>query len=115
MDTVTVGLTTESHSNIQRLKDEGVFADMLDAYRFAIGLAIKRGLIASEGIKTSTIFNVGSLDRDGTIKDLVSTLFVEAESRPYAFTERLAEAGIRELMQLYNSGQLRFADLFLNE
>jgi len=113
-DTVTVGLTAESHSNLQRLKDEGVFAEMLDAYRFCIALAIKRGLLAPEDIKTSTIFNVGSLDRDGIIRDLVSSLFTEAESRPYVFTERLAEAGIRELMQLYNSGQLRFADLFSN-
>ena len=112
MDTVTVGLTAESHSNIQRLKEEGVFADMLDAYRFAIGLAIKRGLLAPEGIKTSTIFNVGSLDRDGIIKDLILTLFVEAESRPYVFAERLAEAGVKELIQLYDSQQLRFSDLF---
>ena len=111
-DTVTVGLTAESHSNLQRLKDEGIFGDMLDGYKFAIGLAIKRGLVAAEGIKTSTIFNVGSLDRDGLIRDVISTVFPEAASRPYAFAERLAEAGVKELTQLYNSGQLRFADLF---
>jgi hypothetical protein len=115
MDTVTVGLTAANHANLQRLKDEGIFAEMLDGYKFAVGLAIKRGLISREGIKTNTIFNVGSLDRDGSLKDLVSTLFPEAEDRPYAFTERLAEAGVSELMQLYNSGQLRFADLFASD
>ena len=57
-DTVTVGLTAEGHENLQRLKDEGVFGDMLDAYRFAVGLALRRGLIAPQSIKTSTIFNV---------------------------------------------------------
>jgi len=111
-DAVTVGLTAEAHSDLQRLKDAGIFGDMLDGYRFAIGLAIRRGLIASEDLKASTIFNVGSLDRDGLIKDMVMTLFHEAAMRPYAYAERLAEAGVKELTQLYDSGQLRFADLF---
>ncbi len=43
---------------------------------------------------------------------MVVTLFHEAAARPYAFAERLAEAGVKELIQLYDSGQLRFADLF---
>ena len=111
-DAVTVGLTTEAHYDLQRLKDAGIFGEMLDGYRFAIGLAIRRGLIAPEDLKASTIFNVGSLDRDGLIKDMVVTLFHEAAARPYAFAERLAEAGVKELIQLYDSGQLRFADLF---
>jgi hypothetical protein len=87
---------------------------MLDGYRFAIGLAIRRGLLAPEGLRMNTIFNIGSLDRDGLIRDTVSTLFPEAAIRPYAFAERLAEAGIKELVHLYDSGQLRFADLFQN-
>ena len=111
-DAVTVGLTTEAHYDLQRLKDAGIFGEMLDGYRFAIGLAIRRGLIAPEDLKASTIFNVGSLDRDGLVKDVVVTLFHEAAARPYAFAERLAEAGVKELIQLYDSGQLRFADLF---
>lgn len=109
---VTVGLTQEGHLKLQSLKDAGIFSDMLDGYRFAIGLAIRRSLIASEEIKTNTIFNVGSLDREGIIKDMVCTLFPDAIPRPYSFAERLAEAGVDELMQLYQSGQLRFADLF---
>lgn len=111
-DSVTIGLTPEGHSNLQRLTKEGVFAEMLDGYRFAIGLAIRRGLLAPEEISTETIYNVGSLDRDGLIRDTVSALFAEAVGRPYAFAERLAEAGVKELTQLYDSGQLRFADLF---
>ncbi len=111
-DAVTVGLTQKSHADLQRLKDAGVFVDMLDGYRFAIGLAIRRGLEAPEAIKTSTIFNVGSLDRDSLIRDTVTTLFPEVANRPYAFAERLAEAGVRELVSLYDSGQLKFTDLF---
>jgi hypothetical protein len=111
-DAVTVGLTPEGHANLQRLKDVGVFADMLDGYRFAIGLAIRPGLEAPEGIRTNTIFNVGSLDRDGLIRDTATTLFPDAANRPYAFAERLAEAGVKELVALYDSGQLRFTDLF---
>ena len=111
-DTVTVGLTQEGHSKLQSLKEAGVFSEMLDGYRFAIALAIRRGLIAPDSIKTSTIFNVGSLDRDGLIRDMVCTLFSDAGTRPYIYTERLTEAGVNELTALYQSGQLRFSDLF---
>ena len=111
-DTVTVGLTSAGHSSLQRLKDDGVFSEMIDGYRFAIGLAVHRRMIAPDTISTETIFNVGSLDRDGMIRDLVVSLYPEAKERPYSFAERLAEAGVEELVQLYDSRQLRFSELF---
>ena len=111
-DSVTIGLTQKSHSSLQLLKDEGVFSEMMDGYRFAIALSVQRRLLAPKDISTETIFNVGSLDRDGLIRDLVVSVFPEAKERPYTFVERLAEAGIEELMKLYDSRQLRFSDLF---
>lgn len=62
-DTLTVGLTGETHRMLQQLKEDGVFNEMKDAYRLGIALAISNGIIAPEGIKTGTVLNVGSLKR----------------------------------------------------
>ena len=111
-DAVTVGLTPQGHLDLQRLKGDGVFSEMIDAYRFAIGLAVRRRLLAPADLSTVTIFNIGSLDRDGMIRDLIISIYEEAKDRPYAFVERLAEAGFEELIQLHSSRQLRISELF---
>ena len=59
----TIGLSESSHRKLQRLKEDGYFGEMLDAYRFAIALALSQDEIA-ERAKRKTIFNVGTLDPD---------------------------------------------------
>jgi hypothetical protein len=107
----TVGLTKETHAVLQQLKNEGVFKEMVDGYRLGISLAIAMGNIASEDIKTTTIWNVGSLDPDDRIRNVIVELFPEATGRPYAFAERLAEWGVAELGQLYENNNLKFGNL----
>ena len=109
-DVNTVGLTAASHEKLKRLKEENVFAEMIDAYRFAIGLAIRNKVVAPEGLSCTTIYNVGSLDADGLIRDVVRGLYPDT-STPYRLAERLAEAGIEILSDLRASGRLRFAEL----
>lgn len=111
---ITVGLTESTHAVLRRLKEEGVFNEMRDAYRFGIALAIAKGQIAPEDIKVGTILNVGSLDPDGLIQDIVIELYSDAESRPYRYVERLAEWGVAELGRLYENYALRFTDLLEN-
>ncbi len=108
----TVGLTEGTHRMLQQLKKDEVFGEMRDAYRLGIALAIARGLAAPEDIKTGTFLNVGSLDADGGIRDLISELYPEHAHNPYAYAERLAEAGVSEMGRLHQIGQLRFGELF---
>ena len=115
-DHVTIGLSESGHYALQRLKEDGVFAQMMDGYRFAIALAIKEDLTLPDSLTNAqTIFNVGSLDKNGDIKNLVTVLCPECKDAPYAYAERLAEAGTQEMIRLYDSGQLRFSQLFETE
>lgn len=57
------------------------------------------------------MFNVGSLDPDGLLRELITELYPEQAGRPYAFAERLAEYGVGEMGRLHEAGQLRFREL----
>lgn len=111
-DTVTVGLTDETHKMLKQLSDDGVFSEMRDGYRLGIALAISNSIIAPEDLKVRTVLNAGSLDRDNSIRDVIIELYPEANSRPYAYAERLAEAGVAEMGRLHRSGEIRFGELF---
>jgi hypothetical protein len=111
-DATTVGLTSKSHEKLKELKQNGVFKEMIDGYRFGIALAIAYENIAPEEIKTSTIFNIGSLDPDDSIKKLIIEFFPEAAEKPYEFAERLAEWGVAEMGKMAESGELKFSDIF---
>ena len=111
--TKTVGLTEETHGMLQRLKENKVFDEMSDGYRLGIALSIsKGGAAAPEDIKTRTFLNIGSLDPDGSIRDLITELYPEHAYKPYAYAERLAEAGVAEMGRLHQVGELRFGELF---
>lgn len=78
----TIGLTEESHGILKRLKDEGHFAEMADAYRFAIALALSLGQEPPlVGGSRQTIFNVGTLDPDRALYYAVKILARRPRSR----------------------------------
>lgn len=112
-DRINVGLTEETHALLQKLQAEGVFDEMRDGYRLGIALAIARGGIAAEVQSQShrNVLNIGSLDPDGAIRDMINELYPEAAGKPYAIAERLAEYGVSQLGPLYESGQLQFGQL----
>lgn len=111
-DIITVGLTKETHDILQSLKDNGVFNEMQDGYRFGIALAIVQDLVAPETLSVKTFLNVGSLDRDGSIRNLITELYPDAADRPYAMAQCLAEAGLERMGYLYKNGQLNFGDIY---
>jgi hypothetical protein len=114
-DTVTVGLTEDTHRMLQRLKEDNVFNEMVDGYRLGIALAIARRQIAPEGLKMRTFVNAGSLDPDLFFKNMIIELYPDLSSRPYAAAERLAEWGVAELGRRHEAGLLRFTELFEEE
>lgn len=111
-DNITVGLTDETHVILQRMKEDGIFTEMQDGYRFGIAFAIVHGLLVPENLKFKTFLNVGSLDKGGILRNLITELYPNAAERPYSMAERLAEAGLAELGRRYENDQLRFGEIY---
>jgi hypothetical protein len=106
----TVGLTQLGHERLKQLKSSGYFAEMTDAYRFAIALALAHGGIAEPAAR-GTIFNVGSLDPDRSIYQAISALAPEKGEPIYKLAERLAEWGLTEMCRQMEQGTLSIATL----
>ena len=112
-DVVTLGLSTQAHSILKRLKDQRYFAEMVDAFRFAIAYSIACDIAPADQASggRQTIFNVGTLDPDGSIRAAVSAICPEGAKTPYRLAERLAEAGILALGRAAEDGTLSLVDL----
>jgi Arc/MetJ-type ribon-helix-helix transcriptional regulator len=106
----TVGLTRHGHERLQQLKAAGFFADMADAYRFAIALGLAHGSMAGPATR-ETIFNVGTLDLDRSIHHAISALMTHETEAIYKLAERLAEWGVDEMCQQMERGELSLARL----
>ena len=112
----TVGLTKMAHDKLKRLKNDGHFGELQDAYRFAISLAIAQGIepssVSSEGSRT-TIFNVGTLDPDQSIRIAIKAIYPEdcKTESSYKIAERLAEWGVNELATKAERGEIDFVKL----
>jgi|SRR5690242_15100107 len=64
-----IGLSEATHAKLKRLKEEGHFREMQDAYRFGIGLALAQGVIdPPELSSTTTVFGVATIDPDQTLR-----------------------------------------------
>jgi hypothetical protein len=111
-DITNVGLTENTHIMLKKLKINRIFNEMHDGYRFGIALAIARGLTAPENLKIETFLSVSTLDKDGMLRNLITELYPEARERPYAMAQRLAEAGLTEIGQLYENDELHFSEIY---
>jgi hypothetical protein len=109
----TIGLSEGAHEKLKRLQEERQFRDLLDGYRFAIGLALAQGVEPPEVQKRTTIFNVGTVDPDQSFKRSIEALMgdrVQGASI-YKMAERLAEWGVNELSAQAEVGSLDFVSL----
>jgi hypothetical protein len=108
----TIGLSDVAHVRLRKLKEDGHFAEMADAYRFAIGLALAHGISPDPiaGSRT-TIFNIGTLDPDGSIRTAVATLREPSDEPVYRSAERYAEWGVTELSRRAETGTLSLAEV----
>lgn len=104
----TVGLSSDGHDRLRRLKEDGHFAEMTDAYRFAIALALAHGASPVSAASKGTIFNVGTLDPDKQIYNAIKSLYNAGDEAIYSIGERLAEWGVAELYRMAETGQLSF-------
>jgi hypothetical protein len=109
-DLINIGLSEAGNDKLDRLKEMGYFAEKMDGYRFAVGLALAQGVIPPEVVKRTTFLNVGSLDPDQTLKRAVEALLDDQmhETTTYRVIERLADWGVTELYAQAQAGDIDF-------
>lgn len=109
----TIGLSEGAHEKLKWLQEEQHFRELLDGYRFAIGLALAQGVEPPEVQKRTTIFNVGTVDPDQSLKQSIEALMGDRvrDTSIYKMAERLAEWGVNELASQANVGRIDIVGL----
>lgn len=109
----TIGLSEGAHEKLKWLQEEQHFRELLDGYRFAIGLALAQGVEPPDVQKRTTIFNVGTVDPDQSLKRSIEALMGDRvrDTSIYKMAERLAEWGVNELASQAKAGSIDFAGL----
>jgi hypothetical protein len=112
-DLINIGLSEAGNDKLDRLKEMGYFAEKMDGYRFAVGLALAQGVIPPEIAKRTTFLNVGSLDPDQTLRRAVEALLNDQieGTTPYRLVERLADWGVTELYRQAEQGDINFVGI----
>jgi hypothetical protein len=113
-DLINIGLSEAGNDKLDYLKERGYFAEKIDGYRFAAGLALASGVMPPEITKRSTFLNVGSFDPDHAFKRAVEALLPSLlnETTVYRVIERLADWGVSELHSQAQSGEIDFERIF---
>ena len=108
IEPTTIGLSAGAHERLKWLQEERHFRELLDGYRFAIGLALAQGVEPVEVQKRTTIFNVGTVDPDQSLKRSIEALMGDRVrgTSVYKMAERLAEWGVNELVAQAQSGSI---------
>jgi len=110
----TIGLTPSTKVKLERLKTEGYFKEMQDAYKYAVGLALACGGISDPLRNSVTIYGTGDIDQDRALYDTVKILRSDMNivSEPvYKTIERLAEWGVNELSGMADAGSIDFMSI----
>ena len=109
----TIGASESAHEKLKWLQEEQYIRELLDGYRFAIALALAQGIEPPELQKRTTIFNVGTVDPDQSIKRSIKALMGDRvqDTAVYKMAERLADWGINELASQAQTGKLDFVNL----
>lgn len=103
-DLTQIGLSLDGQARLEQFKHNGYFSDMRDAYKFAIGLALSKGIVPPEiSSKRQTMFSIPTVDPDGTLAVAISALLPCEEIPPYRWAERLADAGVALLVEIERS------------
>jgi hypothetical protein len=108
-----IGVADTTHAKLQRLKEDGHFREMADAYRFGIGLALAQGVLPKE-ISSRTVFSVATIDPQQELKTAIQAIFGDQLHgiSVYKMAERLADWGINELSALAEKGKIDVVALF---
>ena len=110
----TLSLSVEADATLKQLQEAGLFRDRLDAYRFALALALARRTEGARGKgERQTYVNKGTFDPDETIYHTVLTLRSPTLDEPvYETCQALAEWGLEELRRRLAQGPIDLVDIF---
>jgi hypothetical protein len=109
-----IGLSEPVHAKLARLKEDGHFREMQDAYRFAIGLALAQGIDPPEMASSRTVFSVATIDPDQSLKNAIQTIMGSKlnDVPVYRMAERLADWGVQELYAQAERGEIDIVGIF---
>lgn len=107
-----IGLSEKSHSLLKRLKEDGYFSEMVDAYRFGIAYGLSKCIeppdVPSPRV---TVFGVTTVDPEGSLAFAIRTLTNDQDTPIYKIAERLADWGVNELSEMSKNGSLDVAHI----
>lgn len=114
-DKKTIGLTDPNKAVMDQVIEKAGFRGGIEAAKFALALAINRGVAPAPIEGAGTIWNVGSFDEGGDLKALIQNLFPNAEA-PYRALESLMNSGFGLLAAEFKANpSLRVEDLLDQE
>lgn len=98
-DRRTLGVTPAAQQLLDSLMALGWFRQEADVFRLAVSVGLARGLKKdpSDLVGLTTKWNVGTLDSDGRLRDLVRSLAPESGDHPLVYAELTAHAGLEWL------------------
>lgn len=95
-DKRTIGVVPKNDPSLTRLVEVGNFSQELDAARFAMAYAMKRGVGLGSIDGAQTKWNIGTWDPDGGMRSLLEALYPEADGA-YRAMEYLLNRGLEML------------------
>ena len=115
-DRNSIGLTPANKDYIKIVKDNMKFKDLLAIGKMAFSYALRMNYdseIRSFSEGTTTVWNIGSLDTDHELFDIVNFLAPDIE-RPYDYIEAAINVGLKHLRDLFPSGDINLISLMDN-
>lgn len=92
-DKKTIGVTPETRAVLEKLMTLDVFNDRMDIAKFAMAIAIKKGLPLDDVPGTDTAWGVGGFDDTGDVRNAIAVFYPE-NREPYRTAEILVNRGI---------------------
>jgi hypothetical protein len=92
-DKKTIGLTPDNKKRMDTMMDTGLFKEQIHVAKLAVSIAINADIVPSSADKAETVWNVGSFDSDGKLRDMMRILFSDIET-PYRAIEHLLNEGL---------------------
>jgi hypothetical protein len=112
VEPVNLGIGETNHVWLKKFKDENIFSEMRDAYRFAAAYAISKDLpLAEINERKETVFSLASVDPDRSLYHLITALYPDLEVARYNILDRLANTGMIELVRMYKEDNLDLSRL----
>lgn len=96
-DKKTIGILSENLTALQELVESGNFSSEIDAAKFAMAHAIKSGVTASTSDGSDTKWNVGTVDPDGKLREMLG-IFYPNVTEPYRLLEFLMNTGLTDIV-----------------